>query len=181
MAEEGNPLYRFLQGNGVPYYSGWIREGMRRVGVADKLAAHSEPVAAYLSLLAATLSTGTADSNRRRHEAIARFVNSVRGPMGAAVGGIYTGDCAVYYGGFYLERPSSSDLCVVARESYAAANAALSKVSFFPRHFFSVMAENLEGLLEALASVSGDVVKPAVTAEPFLVLSGRRSFNPGVN
>ncbi|MBI2145491.1 hypothetical protein HYU18_04175 [Candidatus Woesearchaeota archaeon] len=162
----------------MPYYSIWVREGMRRVGITNTLADYSEPVAAYLSLMAATLSSG---ANESRHEVIARFVNRVRGPMGAVVGSIYRGDCAVYYSGFYLQKPSSSDLFSVARESYSEASAALSQTTLIPGQFFTVMGDNLEGVLEALASVANVIVKPAVTREPFLMLAGKKNIDPRIN
>lgn len=138
-------------------------------------------VAAYITLMAATFATGTEESHQRRHEVVAHFVNSVVGPMGEAVGSIYRGDCAFYYSGFYLLKPSSSDMCRLAKESYAEAGNALSEVTLLPGKFFRVLGENIESLVEALASVSKEVVKPAVSIYPFLGLTGKRGINPRMN
>ena len=66
----------------------------------------------------------------------------------------------------------------MARESYAAASAALAEVTLVPGVFFNVIAVNIEGIVESLASVSKDVIKPNIRLEPFLAVLGSTRIKP---
>ena len=147
---------------------------MRRVGIDEQLGALSEPVASYVTLLSADFATSTEESGHERNRAIVRFVKHNGGPMGAAVDKIYLGDYLLFYSGFYLLRPSSSDMRDATRACYASASHTLSKVTLVPGKFFRVMEENIDGLLDALAAVSSEVMKPSVSARPFHALLKRR-------
>ncbi len=181
--EDVTPLQQLLKGNGVPYYAMWVREGMRRTGIYGVLDTPAnlnlaEAVASYFAIVAATFAMADEEAHHKRHEAIARFVHHVGGPMGATVGNIHKGDTAAFLSSFYLLKPSTSDLCGLARENYVAANSALSEVTLSVPVFFGLLGNNIEGIVEALASVSKEVVKPGIRIEPFLAVLGSTRVKP---
>ncbi len=173
--EDYDPIKRLLEGNAVPYYSGKIREGMRRTGVTSDLVTPdnkniSESVAAYVSILAATFATMTEEKQYKIETGIADVVNKRHGMVAKAVGHIYRGDYILYHAGFYLLNPSDSDLCKLAKASYAKASEALSEVTVFPVIFFDVVKNNIEGLMDSLAAVSNEVIKPSINGRAFSAL-----------
>jgi len=175
--EEFSPLQQFLRGNAVAYYSPWIREGMRRSGIAEDLVTLggeniSEAVAAYLTMLTATFATETEATRQKHQQNIARFVHHNGRIMSTAVANIYRADYSVFLSGFYLVNPSSSDFCSLASESYGLAGKSLDEATLFPGTFFGVtMKENVGGLVDSLALIAREVHKPSITSATLLELT----------